>query len=81
MPGKAVPIYDRFGAYSLMFRHTVAHGYTRHPIFLGSAFAFVWALDFVVDDQFKAWNKGNTQADMWDKIERLTKEKAEAAEE
>jgi hypothetical protein len=81
MPGKSLTKFDQWNMWSMIYRWTFAHGYVRIPLTIAGAFAFQKTVDAFYDEQFKLWNKGTLQADVWRGIEKRAKERAPAASE
>lgn len=83
MPTRALKVHDQWAPFNVLYRWVFAHGYVRVPLILG--FGLTWATvnDKFFDNAFASWNQGNTQADIWNYVERRTKEKnaAEVDEE
>jgi hypothetical protein len=67
--------------WNVFFQYTYARGYTRIPILLTIPLVYKWNMEPFVEKQFKAWNKGYTQEEVWMGVEKRTKERLAAAQE
>mmetsp|Transcript_46284 Transcript_46284/g.142764 ORF Transcript_46284/g.142764 Transcript_46284/m.142764 type:complete len:86 (+) Transcript_46284:37-294(+) len=79
MPGKAIPVYDRFGFVPLVYRHFLAHGFVRLPLALGAGFTIVSGFEKMAEIKFREWNQGHLEADVWASIEKQVAERKAAA--
>lgn len=68
----------KFNMWSFIFHHTFARGYTRIPILLSIPLVWKSWLEPFVEAEFKYLNKGHTQQELWDAIEKRTNERIAA---
>lgn len=76
MPNKYVPVQQaQFNFWNMTYQFFFARGFIRLPLTIGIPFVGLKVLDGAVDDQFKYWNAGYGQADVWNDVEARTKQR------